>query len=57
MNKQHVTKSELIDMLRLLVKMHGERDKNSDLLKPPDLQSSPEIGEAMRLIFKAGSAV
>ena len=57
MNKQHVTKSELIDMLRLLVKMHGERDKNSDLLKPHDLQSSPEIGEAMRLIFKAGSAV
>ena len=57
MNKQHVTKSELIDMLRLLVKMHGERDKNSDLLKPPDLQSSPLLGEAMRLIFKAGSAV
>ncbi len=57
MNKQHVTKSELIDMLRLLVKMHGERDKNSDRLKPPELQSSQEIGEAMRLIFKAGSAV
>ena len=57
MNKQHVTKSELIDMLRLLVKMHGERDKNSDLLKPPELQSSTDIGEAMRLILKAGSAV
>jgi len=52
-----VTKSQLLDSLKSLIKLNGHRDPISDKLLPPDLQPDPEIGEAMRLVVSAGGAL